>query len=83
MADSQTTPRPEDGQLIWHALGLDHSIRPFRKYYISPASGPTREQCERMEANGWLEKFGKPDKHGMVCFYVTKAGAALIGVELP
>lgn len=76
-------PEPEDGQIIFHALGLEHSMKPYRKYYIAPALGEIRKRCERMAYLGWLVKFGAPDRNGMQCFHVTASGAKLIGHNLP
>lgn len=75
--------QPEDGRLIFSALGLHHAMQPYRKHYVAPTSGFAREQCERMARSGWLVRFGEPDRNGMQCFHVTREGAALIGQELP
>ena len=80
----QTTLRkePEDGQIIWHALGLDYAMKPYRKHYVAPEAGPIRERCERMVMAGWLVRCGEPDRHGMQCYHVTRSGAALVGATL-
>lgn len=82
MSENNTTPEPRDGQIIWHALGLDQSMRPYRKHFVAAYGSPDRIRCHEMVAAGYMVPFGEPDKHGAQCFHVTSRGAALVGATL-
>lgn len=73
---------PRDGQIIWHALGLDQAMKPYRKHFVAAAGSTDRARCEAMVAVGYMVPFGDPDSHGAQCFHVTPAGAELIGQTL-
>jgi hypothetical protein len=75
-------PEPRDGQIIWHALGLDYSIKPHRKHFVAAAGSDDRIRCEAMASAGLMTPFGEPDRNGMQCFNVTAAGAELVGAKL-
>ena len=91
MMQAMADPRPmaeatdlsdEDIAVLEHALGLDHQVKPYRRYYVAQLHTSWFDQCERMAEMGLMVPFGDPDGCGQT-FHVTKAGADRIGVQLP
>lgn len=76
-------PEPEDGKIIFSALGLGHALRTYRKFFVAGVGSPAWERCERMVSAGWMTRYGDPEPSGMQCFHVTQDGAELIGEKLP
>jgi len=63
---------PEQRRLARHALGLPNRYR--RSYRNRFLSGGECSDWRAMEAAGHAES-GKPDEHGRIWFWLTRAGA--------
>lgn len=83
MADPKqdTTLDRDERKIIHNALGLLYAKKPYRRHYVAPAAGVTRDLCEKLADRGLLERT-QPEPSGMRCFLVTEAGAAALGHKL-
>lgn len=70
-------------KMLHHALGLDQAAKPYRDYYSTHPRADTYADVTALVEAGYFTP-GDPPRHGdLRVYFVTPAGAALFGVELP
>ena len=80
-----TPATPRQRQTLIHSLGLDIAAKPYRNRYLSPASGPAADRVNELIGLGLMvrgETIAGGDGHGQFYAHVSRAGFAVIGVEV-
>lgn len=73
-------------QIVEHSLGLDRgrgTKKPYRNYFCAGPGGPDRAACEDLAARGLMSAGHTINDGRDRYFFVTEAGAAAVGHELP
>lgn len=80
--NSRPSPTDREAAIIRSALGLLYAKKPYRNHYCAPAGGEVRDLLESMADRGLVER-GCQQPSGLRFYFVTEAGAASCGHQLP
>lgn len=87
---------PDQRAVLEHSLGLDRARRPYRSHFAADPTTADGLTCRECVQAGWMtaghveqrcntrDAWGEEITHEPLhFFYVTAAGAAALGVQLP
>ena len=82
IADGIELTKPQE-KILKGALGLQYAEKPYRNHYLAPESGEIRDLCEEMADLGLISAGAVQKNSKTKYFFVTEAGAKVLGHELP